>query len=88
VNECCQNAKNNLEYVDREFYTTWFAEVTKRFESLDNNTKVVWESKRCSHLLWQIQIKDEIITALKKNPKSYWQHIEKEINHWCCNSTI
>jgi hypothetical protein len=28
------------------------------------------------------------VTALKKNPKSSWRHIEKTINHWCCNSTI
>jgi hypothetical protein len=31
---------------------------------------------------------DEISSALKKNPKSPWCHMEKEINGWCCNSII
>jgi hypothetical protein len=89
VNECHQNTKDNLEYVDQELCTTWFVEArTKRFESLDENTESVWESKCCSHLLRKIQIKDKIVTALKKNPKTSWWHIEKEINRWCCNSTI
>jgi hypothetical protein len=65
-----------------------FAEATTRFESLDVNTKEVWESKRHSHLLQQPRIKDEIVIALKKNPKSSWRHVEKTINHWCCDSTI
>jgi hypothetical protein len=88
VNERHLKAKNNLEYVDRKSYTTWFAETTKRFESLDGNAKAVGESKCHSHLLWQTRIKDEIVTALKKNPKSSWRKIEQEINHWCSNSTI
>jgi hypothetical protein len=52
------------------------------------NTKEVWESKRRSHLLQQPRIKDEIVSLLKKNPKSSWRHIEETINHWCCDSTI
>ncbi len=88
VNECRRNAKDNLEYVGRKSHTARFAEATKRFENLDENTKEVWESKRRSHILRQPQIKDEIVTALKKNPKSSWRHIEKIINHWCCDSTI
>jgi hypothetical protein len=50
VNECRPNAKDSLEYVDGESYTTRFAEATKRFESLDKNTKAVWESNCRSHL--------------------------------------
>ncbi len=88
VNECRRNAKDYLEDVDRKSHTNRFAEATKRCESLDTNTKEVWESKRRSHILRQPRIKDEIVTALKKNPKSSWQHIEKTINHWCCGSTI
>jgi hypothetical protein len=88
VNECRRKAKDNLDVVDRESYTKRFSDAKKSFETLDNNTKEVWESKRRSHLLRQPRIREEIISALKKNPKSSWRHIGKEINHWCCDSTI
>ena len=64
VNECRQKAKDNLEYVDRKSYLNGFEEASLRFESLDANTKEVWESKRRSHLLRQPQIKDDIMTAV------------------------
>jgi hypothetical protein len=88
VNECRCKAKDNLDTVDRESYTKRLLDSKRSFESLDNNIKEVWESKHRSHLLRQPHNMNEIISALKKNPKSSWRHIEKEINHWCCDSTI
>jgi hypothetical protein len=89
VNECHCEAKENLDIVNRESYTKRFLDAKRSFESSDKNINEVWESKRRSHLLRQPRIMNEIISILKKNPKSsYWRHMEKSINRQCGDSTI
>jgi hypothetical protein len=74
--------------VDRKEYNSRFKFAKERFITLDNDTKAIWDSHRRAHLLRQPTIKAELVSALKRNPKSSWRHLEQEINHWCCDTTI
>jgi hypothetical protein len=39
--------------------------------------------ERRQHLHRQNSIREEIIDAIKKNPKRSWKGIEADIGHWC-----
>jgi hypothetical protein len=62
-------AKKNLDSVDKKLYTEKFNAAFTEFESLDVGTKALWEGKERTHLLRQPAIKDQIIDAIRKNPK-------------------
>ena len=88
VNECRQAAKDNLDSVSRVEYLERFNTAKKKYETLDDGKKAMWEAKRREHLLRQPAIKNQIIESIKRNPRRSWKCIEADINHWCSDTTI
>ncbi|KAG7367978.1 transposase [Nitzschia inconspicua] len=61
---------------------------TVAWNSLDDQTKAYWESKRRSHLALQPHMRDRIIECFRANPSKSYRQVEEEINGWCSNTTI
>jgi hypothetical protein len=88
VNKCRAQAKKDTDSVDKALYTERLNAAKREYESLDDGKKALWEGKRREHLLRQPAIKDQIIDAIRKNPKKSWSGIEADINFWCSAATI
>ncbi|CAJ1965501.1 unnamed protein product [Cylindrotheca closterium] len=88
VSECRRQGRANLDAVDQKLYHQRFKAAKEKFKTLDDDTRVVWEFQRRAHLSRHATIKDQIICAIKTNPKCSWRSIEQEIDHWCCDATI
>jgi hypothetical protein len=88
IHECRRLAQEDLNSVDRETYSNRFSAASERFNTPDEGNKQRWEMERRRHLHRQNSIREEIIDAIKKNPKRSWKGIEADIGHWCSTPCI
>lgn len=82
---CCRRA---LFASSRCFCAQFFKAAKATFAGLDDNAKAEWESKRRAHLERQPAIQEQIVAAIRKNPKRSWKGIEADINFWCSDAAI
>jgi hypothetical protein len=57
------------------------------YDTIGDKRKVEWELEKRKHLLQQNSIKNDIIAAIRKNPRCAWVGIKMDIHNWCCAAT-
>jgi hypothetical protein len=89
LNKCREEAEDNLNSVSKDEYKERFLKaMAEYYESIGDENKVEWELERRQHLLKQNSIKNDIIAAIRKNPRRAWVGIKTGIINWCSAATI
>jgi hypothetical protein len=88
LNKCREEAEDNLNSVSKDKYKERFLKAMAAYETIGDEKKVEWELERRQHFLKQNSIKNDIIAAIRKNPRRAWVGIKTDINNWCSAATI
>jgi hypothetical protein len=88
LNKCREEAEDNLNSVTKDEYKERFLKAMAEYDTIGDDMKVEWEMERRKHLLKQNSIKNDIIAAIRKNPRRAWVGIETDIHNWCSAATI
>ena len=88
LNECRRLAIKDPSAITTAEYWVRYKRAKERFATLDPDTKSIWDAKSRKALLRRPHMADQIIDALRKNPKRSWLGLEDDINCWCSASTI
>jgi hypothetical protein len=88
LNKCREEAEDNLNSATKNEYKERFQKAMAGYDTIGDDKKVEWELEKRKHLLQQNSIKNDIIAAIRKNPRRAWVGIEKDIHNWCCAATI
>ena len=86
VNHCREISRYDI--LPRTERGKYIREAIKNYTTLSNDLKIKWELKWHACLERQKRIKNDIVDAIRCNPRSSWDAIAEHIDQWCSAATI